>query len=713
MNKIFLGLAIHNHQPVGNFPWVFKDAYERAYLPMIEALQRHPAIQVSLHYSGPLFDWIIAKHPEFIIMLKGLVRSGQVEMMGGGYYEPILAAIPDADKLGQLSRMSEFIEQVFGKRPPGVWLAERVWEPALAGILPEAGVDWTLVDDTGFKMVGKEDDDLYGYYNTEEQGRYLKIFPVSKYLRYSIPWHKVEDVIGYLKSHSTEAGDRIAVLGDDGEKFGVWPETYEHCWTNHWVDDFFKVIEDNCEWVRTVKLGDYAVRYPAAGRIYLPCAAYDEMMEWSLPWDKSSEYIELKHELERENQLALLGYLHSGFWRNFMVKYPEINRMHKKMLLVHEKVHRAHRLDASECGMGFLWKAQCNCPYWHGVFGGIYLSDIRAVTYQNLVNAEKCADRVLGNHKSKLEYTIADYDGDGYQEVLVGGPEFNVYLSPREGGSIFEWDDREAAYNLLSSVSRKPEAYHREMLADSSPQGSGQNPEVRSIHDVVRIKEKNSEKPVYDRLPRSSLIDHFMERGVTLDNFEKNEFADCGGFSCGPYEFSINVEGKSFSIILRRTGDVTTGVSHAYIKLEKKVTLAFDSRSLEVVYKFSSQSSSAFEMVFGSEWNINLLGGGHNEAAYYRVEGQKLADPRLDARGCINGVQRLFMGNGLLKIEMCLKLDRPLTIWRFPVESISNSEGGVERVYQASCVVILLPLVIEAGKEIEFRYSWSVGKQGN
>jgi alpha-amylase len=104
-------------------------------------------------------------------------------------------------------------------------------------VLPDAGVDWTMVDDTGFKMVGKGDEDLFGYFNTEEQGRYLKIFPISKYLRYSIPWHTVERVIGYLKDNASESGDRIAVLGDDGEKFGVWPETYEHCWENHWVDD--------------------------------------------------------------------------------------------------------------------------------------------------------------------------------------------------------------------------------------------------------------------------------------------------------------------------------------------------------------------------------------------------------------------------------------------------------------------------------------------
>ena len=228
-------------------------------------------------------------------------------------------------------------------------------------------------------------------------------------------------------------------------------------------------------WLSTVKLGDYAASHPPMGRIYLPCASYDEMLEWSLPAEKSWEYTHLHHLMADENRADILRYMYSGYWRNFMVKYPEINRMHKKMLLVHEKVHKARKVNADVCGMDSLWRAQCNCPYWHGVFGGIYLTDIRAVTYSNLIEAEKCADRVLSGRKNGYEYRLQDFDGDGRQEVIVESPEFNFYLSPHEGGSIFEWDCREAAYNLLSSVSRKREGYHRDILEARNSEPSAGN----------------------------------------------------------------------------------------------------------------------------------------------------------------------------------------------------------------------------------------------
>src|ERR1700687_4230369 len=89
-NSIHFGLVLHNHQPVGNFPWVFQQVYQESYLPMIEALERYPRVRLSLHYTGSLLDWLEEAHPEFLQRIAALVLRGQVEIVGGGYYEPIL-----------------------------------------------------------------------------------------------------------------------------------------------------------------------------------------------------------------------------------------------------------------------------------------------------------------------------------------------------------------------------------------------------------------------------------------------------------------------------------------------------------------------------------------------------------------------------------------------------------------------------------------------
>lgn len=290
-----LALAIHNHQPVGNFDSVFEDSVQHAYLPMVEALERHPSIRVALHYSGPLRDWLLAHHPEFLSLVRRLVQRGQVEIMTGAYYEPILVTIPDVDKRGQIAKMSRSVQDDFGVSPTGLWLAERVWEPHLPLTLAEAGVRHTIVDDTHFKWVGLQDQDLFGYYIPEEQGRPLSILATSKHLRYSIPWSDVDELIDWLREQATEDGSWVAVMGDDGEKFGTWPGTHDRVWAKGWMERFLGALEENSHWLHTIPPGEYVRDFPAAGRAYLPTASYDEVGEWALPARLSGAIIQLKH----------------------------------------------------------------------------------------------------------------------------------------------------------------------------------------------------------------------------------------------------------------------------------------------------------------------------------------------------------------------------------------------------------------------------------
>jgi alpha-amylase/alpha-mannosidase (GH57 family) len=132
MNKLYLSLILHNHQPVGNYDFVIADAYQKTYEPMLAALEKHPAVRMALHYSGPLRDWLLAHQPDFLKRVRTLVGRKQIEILTGGYYEPVLTALPDADKLGQIAKLSEAVLKDFGVEPIGMWLAERVWELACA-----------------------------------------------------------------------------------------------------------------------------------------------------------------------------------------------------------------------------------------------------------------------------------------------------------------------------------------------------------------------------------------------------------------------------------------------------------------------------------------------------------------------------------------------------------------------------------------------------
>jgi alpha-amylase/alpha-mannosidase (GH57 family) len=92
--KIHLILVIHAHQPVGNFDSVIENVYQQSYLPFLEHLSRHPSVRIGLHYSGSLLDWLEEHHPEFLDKLGSMSERGQIEILGGGFYEPILIPFP-------------------------------------------------------------------------------------------------------------------------------------------------------------------------------------------------------------------------------------------------------------------------------------------------------------------------------------------------------------------------------------------------------------------------------------------------------------------------------------------------------------------------------------------------------------------------------------------------------------------------------------------
>ena len=139
MPVVRLILALHNHQPVGNFDGVFEAAYRDSYLPFLEVLEGYPEIPFVLHTSGPLVEWLVDHRPEYIERVRALVEAGRVEILGGGFYEPILTMIPHRDRVGQIRDFAAYLREVFGAPVRGMWMPERVWEQHLVSALAEGG----------------------------------------------------------------------------------------------------------------------------------------------------------------------------------------------------------------------------------------------------------------------------------------------------------------------------------------------------------------------------------------------------------------------------------------------------------------------------------------------------------------------------------------------------------------------------------------------
>ncbi|HLF27451.1 MAG TPA: alpha-amylase/4-alpha-glucanotransferase domain-containing protein [Anaerolineae bacterium] len=708
-NTLNLALVFHNHQPVGNFDFVFEEAYLRAYEPLIAALERHPGVRATLHWSGPLRDWLQAHRPELLRRARALVERGQVEPLGGGYYEPVLVALPDADKIGQLLKLNAAVQQDFGVRPSGAWLVERVWELHLPRFLAEAGLEYTLVDDTHFTSAGFTPEELYGYYVTEEQGYRQKLFISSQFLRNSMPWSPIEHVLNWLRELAGQplppgAPSRLVAVGDDGEKFGLWPATHTLCWGDGkqpgWVESFFSALERNAAWLTLLTLGEAARTLSPLGRAYLPASSYEEMTEWSLPASRARELAELKRQLQAAGRTDILRYVKGGAWRSFMVKYPEVNTLHKKIIFASAKVHRIPDAELRAAALDRLWASQCDCPFWHGVFGGVYLFHIREAAAENLIEAELIADHALHAEETWAEVILQDIDCDGFDEAMLSSETQQLMVSPGQGGSVIAWDWRATMVNLLNVLSRRPEAYHASLVeaaANGTLNVAGQPVRLDGSQQTqIRAKEEGLEqKLIYDWYRRASLIDHIFAPAATLDAFYRSTLEELGDFVNQPYTVQTSESRGEVVLALARDGGIYQDGARLPLRVEKKIKLRSGDSSLLVDYAVTNTGDQPVSIRFGIETNWGMSGGNSSEGAYIVWPGGTLK--RLNViNKTIDVAEAAIVHEDIGRIVV--RASAAGTWWQFPIETVSNSEAGFERVYQGTTLMAHWPLELKPGE---------------
>ncbi len=687
MKSINLIFGCHAHQPVGKFDFVFEQSYQKAYHPFLYVLEQYPAVRATLHFTGPLFDWFLSHEPRFLERLAALVDRGQVEIMGGGYYEPLLCAIPERDALRQIARMNHFCQTHFGAAPRGMWLTERVWEPHMASILAKADVEYTALDDAHFLCSGLSPNDMFGYYMTEDEGRCVKVFPILEKLRYLVPFHQVKETIAWLREQATEDGARCAVLHDDYEKFGVWPGTNKSVYAEGWLEEFFQALSDNQDWLHCLTYGQYLDATPPLGRTYITCASYDEMMTWALPSPMQRSLVHARERLRYHDELhrECSHFMRGGFWRGFLAKYDESNNIQKRMLRVSNRLCRLReRLPehpALEEAERLLHQGQCNCAYWHGVFGGLYLNHLRTALYEKLIAAENAMDDAEGLGSEAVSFESVDFDCDGNDEGILENGKLSLFFSPSDGGALFELDYKKKPFNFLNVLTRRDEVYHDPLREGKVVVGQQAGGDL-SIHELIKAKEANLDKLlVYDPWRRVSLRDRFIADSATADSLWSGVEPELGSLAKAAYVMTRAAEGIAF----RAEGHVGQD-SPTALRLIKTITLAPGATTFLASYSLDFEETPPRNLLFGVEFALNLLTGDAPDR-YYRSDDVDLRRERLGSRGVIDSIAHIAACDDWQRLELGLRFSQPARLFRFPLDTVSQSEDGQERVHQG-CVLI-------------------------
>ncbi|MEA2081671.1 MAG: alpha-amylase/4-alpha-glucanotransferase domain-containing protein [Elusimicrobiota bacterium] len=691
MNNSLFAFGVHCHQPVGNHRRVMEECYKKSYEPFFKELRQFPAVKMNVHISGSLLEWIVANHPEFVELLGGMIKLGQVELLGGPFYEAILPLITESDIGEQIIQYSGYLRKLFGVAPRGMWLPERVWESYLSKPIAMAGMEYTLLDDTHFHAAGWMDDKLHGYYTTEHEGFKLNIFPILESLRYRIPYAPPKEVTGFIKKIGNEAGGGLKIMMDDVEKFGVWHGSYEHVYVNKWLRNFFKALEkaqDRGDF-ETTGFSHYMDSYLSDGLIYLPCSSYSEMGRWSMPYDAGIKYSPVLNAVKSASpgkKEDWMKFIRGGFFRNMLVKYPESDMMHKKMLRLSREIGFYRDYPEFEKMQKHLFRAQCNCAYWHGIFGGIYMRHLRAAIFHELLQCQKILHRVSGG---------GDRSGNsgtgyaGYNEVQFSNAEYCLRMLPEIGATVSEFSQYKSCYNLGFVLRRRREVYHED-LKTAIPAVAGPSKPGETVSEKAP---GGVEKDIfYDWYDRNSFISHFFQKDTLLSDFSKSAYGEQGDFV--NQVFKRSSENREGELDFVRTGHVWCGDYFANVIVRKHFSLQ---KNFTLVYqcKIKNNSDKALRFYPGTE--MNLSPSSVRTAHFFVGEQAKKCDTFFDGRG-----DRVLLHDKKFGVKLDFSYSSASSrIWMFPVYTVCRLEDGLKKMYQGTSLTFREELFLKPGEECD------------
>jgi len=675
-------LVLHNHQPLGNFDDVIQGLMDKAYRPFLEAIRDRPALKLTLHVSGPLLLWLERRASDYLDLVGELVQRGQVELLMGGLYEPILAAIPYEDRVAQIDLMRERLRSRFGVRPRGLWLAERVWDPAIIPALAAAGVTYVLMDDRAFLASGFSADRLHDYYLTEADGRTVAVFPIDKALRYLIPFRPPTEIEDYLR-RIVETGGRLAIAADDGEKFGGWPGTSRWVYEDGWLKGFLDLLEGAADWIVSQTAGEALDGLRPAGLCYLPTSSYGEMEEWALGHEGRRRFAQVKARLGADAD-RFTAHIRGGHWKHFLVRYPEANRAHKKGLALSRLLPPRRRVSPVRHE---LLAAQCNDGYWHGIFGGLYLPHLRHEIWRHLARAEASIRR-----RQTIQVEATDLDCDGREEVWIHGKSFSAQVQPHRGGRLVEWTDFAEEVNLLNTLTRRPEAYHDAIRSAAAEPRGGTKGGIPGIHDLQRETPADlANALIYDQWERAGFLDHFFVEPNPVASWAAGRLDERGDFTGGEWGW----QPTSCGVALDRSGHVRTDAEGGHPVLLRKEYAFTDNQRLAVFYRIVNNGRGALVARFGVEMNFFLPGLAFGRSQV--VIGDEILS--LDSPTCVANVERFTLSALEQHHRVTVSLDQQATLYGHLVATVSQSEQGYERTVQAVAAMPSWDLCLDPGQE--------------
>ena len=641
-NKKNILIGFHSHIPLKNnnkyeMNCELADIHVCMLNSLLELLKCYDSIKANFHLSGSLISYMDKKFPGFSPNISDLIQNKKIELLSGGMYEPILPFIPREDRQSQILMMNRLLNHTYGYDPGGAWVPELIWESSLALDLAKTRIQYTCLTKEHFLQAGINDNEIGGYYVTEEEGRKIAVFPITHRLGNLMSQYTPLETVNKLYESTCLTEKPVFVV--------FYNDLLLNQENIEWIKMFFGELEKRNSSITTPLLNDYFRDNGPQGRIYLPTSFIYENEEFP----KSSI--------------------------NHLIKYHEANLIHKKMLSISKKINSAKEgksrfkviKDMINQAHDLLLQGQCNNTYWDNPLYGIYIPTERYETFKKLIKAENLIDSASRKESRWLQISEIDYDCDGNEELIIETDTQNIYISPARGGTILEHDFRPKNLNIINTMSRRKENYHK-----SSP--------------------NNGASLIHDHYPKLNLIDHFLSPATTLENCLQNNLNHLTDRVIFPYYAEkIKAKEENCKIALSLKTNLVKLKNNPEIELKKTINVSSGDSLLNIAYEIHNRSTENLNFLFGVEININPFIRFQDNVSFY-LNGDrnyKTRNPDLKTPEEIKDINQLSIIDKNQELEITFSWSKKSTVFHYPIETISFNYTKLEQIYQG---VTILPV---------------------
>jgi alpha-amylase len=420
-------LGLYDQKPLGTRREDLEYSLHACYKPLLTFLYANPEIRISLYFSGIIYQWLENEHPEINMLISDMVKRRQIELLSGGFYDPVLSMLPTKDRSHQVEMLTTFIRKRFGSRPRTAWITDQIWSPALVNTLSISGIR-AAFQHTNSQIAHPEP------FLMQEMGKLLCLFPIHDGLTGQI---HAGDFNGFQSSldaaQKTHMHSVISIMIDMGKL--VSQSMLDEVQTCEKLSHtLVQIGSQQDKFSLTLPHREYQ---QVTGEDYLPSGWYS----YSKP--DTADHI---------NELLLI--------------HPEIKYLYGKLHYSSKLIPGIKKEKGlKKLALKEMLKGESFGPFSTSSNGGMYQHALRKENYSHLIEVDKIS-REKGVFTSSI--TTYDIDFDTEDEYIYRGKNITAVLD-RIGGQVIELDYLVNSWNYLDTFVGRDEDLARRSIPTITP----------------------------------------------------------------------------------------------------------------------------------------------------------------------------------------------------------------------------------------------------